>query len=451
MRFGDPDCVRRDIKGKAVHPVWSSGEAEIVTGGRSSQPWRASGIAMTLADLRPGDLFVASPQDDLDEVFKKGAACVMTDFGDGAHPNLPILKVSGTYEALKSLARAARFRTHARVIAVQGKDARVGVGEVLTAKHRVHMAGRHLSLSLAGLPDDVEFGVFGLSPAVEPDIAVITDCSLVYRDTLFERMPRHGAVLIHDDGSDAVISVVARVRAAGLSRIYTYSDVRGGRDVDVRYADICTGSNGVRVSLAFGEMVETLNLPRGRRADAHLLAAMMILKLSDCDVQDAVSAMSGKRVRGDGAGDVSLIDPAMKSQDQAAFRVTNMIDLGGGNQTVILDNIIKERVSGDSNSQAGMFTARKGFAIPPRLDNLSFVYTSKSMNTSRDARGVIAQRHKGAKLASITPDVVAPGDFLVFDHVRNIEKTRLAEALRLIPNPAGRRLANEDRVVEYAV
>lgn len=423
--------------------VWSAQEAEVVTGGKSSKVWHATGISMNINDIRPGDLFVASVQDNLDEVFKKGAACVMTDFGDGSHPNMPVLKVSGVYEALKGLARAARFRTHARVIAVQGKEAREDVQSILSLSGSVHKAGRHLSLSLAGLPDIIDYGVFGASPSVQPDIAVITDCETAHRDTLFEMMPKHGTVIVHAKGEDAY-SVIARAKAAGLENVYTFNaGLKSDAAIDVQVLDVCQGSNGVRVSLSMMGEVEEIVFPKGTKIQPSLLASMLILKISDKSLQTVASRM--RAVRSVNMGSVSLIDPGMKANEQAAFRITNMIDLGIGQQTAILDNVILDK----NNAQRSSLSLKKGFVIPPRLANLNFVYTSKGMNTLNNAKAVIQEHHKGARVESITPDVLMPGDFLVFKDVWDSSKSAFSEALRVVPDKPARSV--KGKTIENAV
>ncbi|MEM7679800.1 MAG: hypothetical protein AAF182_02200 [Pseudomonadota bacterium] len=447
------DVQLTDIQPKAANAdlckvVWGSQEAEVVTGGKSSQPWQATGISMNINDIQPGDLFVASPQDDLDVVFKSGAACVMTDFGDGSHPNLPVLKVSGVYEALKGLARAARFRTHARVIAVQGKEAREEIQSILRLSGSVHAAGRHLSLSLAGLPDLVDYGVFGASPNVAPDVAVITDCEMAHRDTLFEMMPKHSAVLVHVEG-EAAYSVISRAKAAGVEHIYTFSTgIKADATVDAQVVDMCEAQNGVRVVLSLMGAVEELVLPKGITFTPAMMAAFLTLKLSDKSVQAVTKRM--KAMRAADLGPVSLIDPSMQSKEQAAFRITNMIDLGFGNQTAVLDNIAKDRVNAAQiNTQRSSLSLKKGFVIPPRLANLNFVYTSKGMNTLSDAKAVIQKRHKGARVESITPDVLMPGDFLVFKDVWDESKAALSEALRIVPD--GSSPKTREKTIEHAV
>lgn len=415
--------------------VWQAQEAEIVTGGHSSQPWQATGVTMNIEELQPGDLFVAGDQDDIAMIAQKGASCVMVDrhYQGNAHEIIPVMRVTGHYEALQGLARASRFRTHATVVAVQGKEVRYGVQGMLAHMGRVHRAGRHLSLSLASMPADCDYAVFGASPLVQPDIAIISDCEASYRDTLFETMSAQGTVLIHAQG-DAFLSVMARARAAGVQNVYIY----GAReDSDAKMLEICAADNGVRVAVElFGERCEFL-MPKGFSFDASLLPALMVLRLTDQDVDQAMRSLA-QTVRACGsAGPVTLIDPAVRAREEAAFRITNMIDLGIGRQTAILDNIAR----GSHNTQRSSLSLKKGFAIPPRLANLDFVYTSKSVGTINNARAAIERHHNGASVESIAPDVLMPGDFLVFKDVWDRSKISLSDVLRVVPEK-GKRPSN---------
>ncbi len=403
--------------------VWSAQEAEIVTGGESSSAWSATGISMTLNELKAGDLFVASAEDDLDMVFQKGAAAIMMPRSGRAHSVLPVLKVAGIYEALKELARAARFRTHAIVLSVQGRVARDSIQNLLSKSGRVHSAGRHLSLDLAGLPVDVDYGVFGLSPVVAPDIAIITDCAMASRDTLFETMPSHGAVFVHAE-NEAAVSVVARAKAAGIERVYTY-----GVNADAQIVSILEADNGVRVCVSILEKEYTFLMPKGFEFDVSMLAALMVLEVTNKCLVSAMESLGAAQTMKSNTQGVMLIDPSQNRQEEAVFRITNMIDLGLGRQTAILDNISKTACK----SLSVPLSAKKGFAIPARLDNLNFVYTSKGLGTFVNAKAVLKKRHRKSRVESIAPDALVPGDFLVFKDIWDSSKSALSDALRIIP------------------
>lgn len=409
--------------------VWNAQEASVVTGGENSQEWSATGISMNINEVTPGDLFVASPDDDLDLVFKKGAAAVMMARGSGGHDLMPVMKVTGIYEALQGLAKAARFRTHATVISVQGKEARISIQNLLSKAGKVHAAGRHLSLALAGLPVDVDYGVFGSSPAVKPDVAIITDSSMANRDTLFQTMSGQGSVFVNAD-DESFLSVVARAKAAGVPHVYTYGAREG---LDAHVISNLEADNGSRVSVSLLGEDYTFLLPKGFDFNASILAALLVLKVTDKCLVSAIESFASLEKSSTEDEGVMLIDPSQAPQYQAAFRITNMIDLGFGRQTAILDNIARGAMARAENSGRLSVSLKKGFAIPARLANLNFVYTSKGNGTLTDAKAVIQERHRDSAVESIAPEVVAPGDFLVFKNVWDSSKSALSEALRIVP------------------
>jgi UDP-N-acetylmuramoyl-tripeptide--D-alanyl-D-alanine ligase len=406
--------------------LWTSAEAAAVTGGTNTRDWHATGVAISMEDLQPGDLYFATRDDDLEEVFKKGAAAVALAGGTGSDKDWPVLKVSDAYEALQSLAGAGRYRTHSTIIAVQGRAARQDVYALLRCAAPVHEGGRHLSLGLAALPDNVEYGLFSASPAVRPDIAVITNCAASHRDTLFETMPSSGTVIINADDEDH-LHIVARARAAGVRRIMTY-----GRHAyaDARLCDCVRADNGSRVTAnILGEEISFL-LSKEFSGHEALIPALLILKLTDKSLSAALRAFEQAHgLFSSFEGAVTLIDPALRRQQvgpQAVFKITNMIDWGLGRQTAMLDNFT-------SPLSGSVSLCKKDLAIPRKLASLDFVYTSRDLKAVPDAHTAIRERHRNVKLEPIVPAVLAPGDFLVFKQVWNSSKAAFSEALRLVP------------------
>lgn len=412
--------------------IWNSLEAAIVTGGSNNREWAATGVALGIDDIQPGDLFFATKEDNLDMVFEKGAAAVVQTRCAPISDKLPTLSVPSVFEALQALARAARFKSHANILAVQGKKARIEFAETLSSIGTTHEAGRHLSLALAGLPGDVDYGVFGLSPAVQPDIAIITNCISAHRDTLFENMPPHGIAIVDSDDEE-FLYIMSRAKAAGVNEVYTF----GKSDAaDAHLVDSVRADNGVRVSVSLLGELYTIMLPSAFEFENITLAALLTLKLTGKCVNAAVKKRfahnrASKNLEING---VTLADHTFGGA-QAVFRITNMIDLGFGRQTAILDNIAK-------SADNAVINPKKNLAIPRKLANLDFVYTSKRLSAVSNARAAIKQSHGYRKIETITPDVIAPGDFLVFKDVWDKSKAVLSEALRTVPEKGKRKPKN---------
>ncbi|MCB1531803.1 MAG: hypothetical protein KDJ35_02925 [Alphaproteobacteria bacterium] len=402
--------------------IWNSLEAAIVTGGRNSHEWCASGVCLNIDDVRPGDLFFASREDDLNKVFEKGAAAVVLSHCMQAELKLPYLSVPSVYEALQAMARAARFKSHASIFAVQGKEERKAFAHVLSKAGSVHKAGKHLSLALAGLPMDVDYGVFVLSPAVQPDIAVITKCAAAHRDTLFEQMPAHGTVLVNADDEEH-LSIISRAKAAGLQEVYTFSV---DAPADAQVLECVDAGNGCRITVKILDQEHSAVLPSGSDIDEAFVAALLALRLTGKCVSSVLKTMGKDQgfINQTGNG-ITLADPALGGA-QAVFRITNMIDLGSGRQTAILDNVAKA-------AHDSLTFPKKSLAIPRKMANLDFVYTSKRLSAVSNAREAIRKSQGAAKIETITPDVIAPGDFLVFKDVWTKSKAVLSEVLRCVP------------------
>lgn len=404
--------------------LWTSIEAEAVTGGRSTRSWNATGVAINMAELKAGDLFIATQDDDLNAVFKKGAAAAIIATGRRVDCDLPLMEVANVFEALQNLARAARYKTHATILSVQGRENRKHMARYLSCLGAVHKGGRHLSLGLATLPEDIPFGIFGASPAVHPDFAIITNPSNTNRDTLFEMMPAHASVLINTDKGD-ILPIIARAKAAGIQNIFTY-----GHDIhaDVQIKNCIRAANGTRVYFSILKEDHVFTARGDQDFDEILMAALLVVKLTGGSVSKALRAMEAGQTTAPQLGNIALIDPTQNGQStpQAVYKVTNMIDLGIGQQTAVLENL--------ANFSAKTLCFPKAeLSIPRRVDNLNLMNTSKNQGAVRNAHATLSDTYKGAKLENIATAVLMPGDFVVFNDIRERSKAMFSEALRLIP------------------
>ncbi|MBT4463044.1 MAG: UDP-N-acetylmuramoylalanyl-D-glutamyl-2, 6-diaminopimelate--D-alanyl-D-alanine ligase, partial [Rhodospirillaceae bacterium] len=113
-------------------PLWTSVEAP----GTSSADWQASGVSIDTRTLEKGDLFVALHGPNFDghefatDAEARGAAAIMVD-RDVPGLSIPVLRVDDTMAGLEDLARAARQRSNARIIAITGSVGKTGTKEAL--------------------------------------------------------------------------------------------------------------------------------------------------------------------------------------------------------------------------------------------------------------------------------------------------------------------------------
>lgn len=351
---------------KDTKPIlWSSKEAEVLTGGKNTSPWRATGVAINVNEVAPGDVFFAAHGDDLDMVFARGAAAAVVPHNMTFKEAWPCLRVENTFEALRSFARAGRFKTHALVVSVQGENERNAIAENLKSKAEIHEGGRHMSQGLAAMPDDVSYGLFGFSPAVAPDIAIVTDPEKAAHSRVFNAMPSHGVVLMDLSHQEAV-PCLAAIKAAGVQNI-----------LDIH--EVFTNPKLIKQK-----------------------AVRIVLETSAETLVNGVSRL--------------------QSEHYAALKVRNLIDIGVGNRTIILDSAQKKNREATEDME--------NWQIPQRLENLNLVCTSPQISIASSIHKAI-RRARDTDFKKIVPEVLIPGDYVIFKKPAAGQKVEFNTALRI--------------------
>ncbi|MGK2742364.1 UDP-N-acetylmuramoylalanyl-D-glutamyl-2,6-diaminopimelate--D-alanyl-D-alanine ligase [Tepidicaulis sp. LMO-SS28] len=188
--------------------LWTSDDAVKATGGTVTAPFQVDGVSIDTRTLGKGDLFVALDGDNSDghayvlNAFERGAAAALVSRPtDEMRAAGPLLVVEDTLKGLEALGRAARARSHAKIIAVTGSVGKTGTKEalrhVLSAQGKTHASAASYNnhwgvpLSLARMAADTEYAVFEigmnhageitpLSKMVQPDVAIITTVEPVH-------------------------------------------------------------------------------------------------------------------------------------------------------------------------------------------------------------------------------------------------------------------------------
>ena len=116
--------------------LWSAAQAAQATGGEARGEWCADGISTASRTLSPGDLFVALRgynHDGHDHVEAAISAQAAAAIVERVPDNLaaPLLIVPDTLEGLVALARAARARSQARIVAVTGSVGKTGSKDMI--------------------------------------------------------------------------------------------------------------------------------------------------------------------------------------------------------------------------------------------------------------------------------------------------------------------------------
>lgn len=243
--------------------LWTSEDAALATGGKSTAPWSANGVSIDTRSLNAGDLFVAlkdvrDGHEFVAQALEKGAcAALVSRIPDGLPDDAPLLIVKDVLKALEALAIAARARMSGKVIAVTGSVGKTSTKDMLktalSGQGKTHAAERSFNnhwgvpLTLSRMPSDTEFAVIELgmnhpgeigplSRLTRPHVAMITTVAEVHMEAfksvreiakakaeIFEGLEENGhAVLNRDIPTYAILNRAAK-RAGALRVRYGYA------------------------------------------------------------------------------------------------------------------------------------------------------------------------------------------------------------------------------------
>ncbi len=261
--------------------LWSAADAARATDGQNSADWQATGVSIDSRSLQPGDLFIALRGPNFDghdyvaEALSAGAAAAVVSRPIAALPaGAPLLEVADSLAALRALARAARKRSSARVVAVTGSVGKTSTKDALTLAlstlGATHASSGNLNneygvpLSLARLPANAAYAVLEmgmnhagelgpLSRLAEPDVAIITNIAAVHLEffdsvagiaeakaEIFEGLGPSGvAVLNRDNAYFAYLADAAWQR--GITQVIGFG---ADPDGEARLLDYRAGTDG---------------------------------------------------------------------------------------------------------------------------------------------------------------------------------------------------------------
>ena len=380
------------VPGDGMKPLWTASDAEAATGGHSTAPWEVTGVSIDTRTLKPGELFIAvrgdryDAHDFLGDAFDAGAPAAMVARIPRDHGGLhPLLIVDDTYAGLRRLARAARQRSHAKVIGITGSVSKTSTKEALAAALEpsglVTASEGNLNnrwgvpLSVARMPAEADFGVFEvamnhpgeitpLSRLVRPDIAIITLVDAVHLEffnsveeialakaEIFDGMANSGvAILNADNPYFEVLSAEARSR--GIANIIRFGE---RDDADARLTGFqANGVSRITCNILGSELSFSLSLP-GRHSAQNTMAVLAAVKLAGGNLEAAVEALGrmpvpegrGRRTvidLGDG-GTATVIDDAYNASPasmRAAFSVLASTKPGpGGRRIAVLGDMLE--------------------------------------------------------------------------------------------------------------
>ena len=437
--------------------LWTSGEAELATGGRAASAWTATGVSIDSRTVKPGDLFIAlkGPNFDghafVEAALAAGAAAAMVSTRPaGANNGEPLLIVDDTFAALGRLAAAARERTSARVAAVTGSVGKTSAKETLravlgaqgAATANVGSLNNHwgVPLSLARMPKTTDFGIFEigmnhpgeidpLSRLVRPDVALITTIEGAHtaffdsveqiadaKAEIFAGLGGDGiAVLNRDNHYFRRLSDVAQ--AHGVGRIVGFG---ADADSDARLIECEVGPEGSRVVAdMMGRLIAYRIAVPGRHWVSNSLGVLATATALGGDVDAAAAALEtieapdgrGRRhLLNLAAGTVTVIDESYNASPasmRAAFKVLARTPKGpGGRRIAVLGDMLElGEESGERHAELAEAIQRAGI-------DLVFT-TGTEMRHLRVALPVErrgAHAYDSAGLAPLVCNAVRPGD-----------------------------------------
>jgi UDP-N-acetylmuramoyl-tripeptide--D-alanyl-D-alanine ligase len=385
--------------------LWTAPEADAATGGHSTRPWQAGGVAIDSRALAPGDLFVAirgprfDAHDFIDQAFANGAACALVSRIPRNHPDSqPLLIVDDTYSGLKKLACAARERAGARRVAITGSVGKTSTKEALAAalqpSGKVAATIGNLNnlwgvpLSLARMPRDSAFGVFeiGMNHAgeitpltriVRPDVAIITTVEAVHLEffdsvediarakaEIFDGLSRDGTAVLNRD-NPYFDFLVEEAASRAVTRIVSFG---AHENADVRLVSYDAGNADAPSRIGadvMGESIDfTLALP-GRHNALNAMAVLGAVRVLGADLRAAAAALGamdapagrGKRITValSGGGNALVIDDSYNASPasmRAAFKVLAQTRPGAGGRRIAVLGDMLELGAGSARAHA---------------------------------------------------------------------------------------------------
>jgi UDP-N-acetylmuramoyl-tripeptide--D-alanyl-D-alanine ligase len=336
-------------------------------------PQAVTGLSIDTRTIAPGEAYFAIKGDVHDghafvaAALKAGAALAVVEAAqrDKFAPDAPLLVVDDVLAALVDLARAARARLNAQVIAVTGSVGKTSTKEalrrVLGAQGETHASASSFNnhwgvpLSLARCPATVRFAIFeiGMNHAgeivplvgmVRPHIAVITTVEPVHLEffagieaiadakaEIFSGVEPGGAVVLNRDNSQFA-RLQRRAKKLGISRIVSFGahTKSEARLLDVSLHSDCSA---VHARILGHDVTYKLGMP-GRHMAMNSLAVLAAASLAGADL--ALAALSLSQIEpatGRGArralelasGEATLIDESYNANPASMAAALNVL------------------------------------------------------------------------------------------------------------------------------
>jgi UDP-N-acetylmuramoyl-tripeptide--D-alanyl-D-alanine ligase len=356
-------------------PLWtSSAMAEAMRASSNrALPDAVSGLSIDSRTIAPGEAYFAIKGDVHDghdfvaAALKAGAALAVVEAAQREKfaSDAPLLVVEDVLAGLVDLARAARARLDAQVIAVTGSVGKTSTKEalrrVLGAQGPTHASAASFNnhwgvpLSLARCPATARFAIFeiGMNHAgeieplvrlVRPQVAIITTVEPVHLEffagieaiadakaEIFAGVEPGGAVVLNRDNSQFA-RLTRRAKKRGISRIVSFG---AHKRSDARLLDVSlhAACSAVHANILGHDVTYKLGMP-GRHMAMNSLAVLAAASLAGADLALAALALSqiepaaGRGVRRAlevASGEATLIDESYNANPASMAAALNVL------------------------------------------------------------------------------------------------------------------------------
>ena len=410
-------------------PLWTaSAMAEAMrasVGG--ALPAAVSGLSIDSRSIAPGEAYFAIKGDVHDghdfvmAALQAGAGLAVVEAAqrDRFASDAPLLVVDDVLAALVDLARAARARLDARVIAVTGSVGKTSTKEALRrllgAQGETHASAASFNnhwgvpLSLARCPASARFAIFeiGMNHSgeieplvrmVRPHIAIITTVEPVHLEffagieaiadakaEIFAGLEPEGAVVLNRDNPQFA-RLQRRASKLGISRIVTFGAHKSStaRLIDLSLHPDCSA---VHADILGHDVTYKLGTP-GRHMAINSLAVLAAASLAGADLALAALSLSQiEPVTGRGArralelagGQATLIDESYNANPAsmaAALSVLGQATVGPQGRRIAVIGDMLELGAGSAELHRGLVEAVNAnhidlvFCCGPQMRNL---------------------------------------------------------------------------------
>src|SRR6266851_5294993 len=356
-------------------------------------PPSVPGISIDTRTIAPGEAFFAIKGDNRDGhdfvaaalAAGAGLAVVSADRRDSFPQDAPLLIVADVLEGLRDLARAARARSRAKVVAVTGSVGKTGTKEALRltlacngethaslASYNNHWG---VPLSLARCPESARYAVFelGMNHAgeiepltrlVRPQVAIITAVAPVHLEffgsleaiadakaEIFLGVERGGTAVINRDNPQFA-RLQESARSAGIERIVAFGE-HAKADARLLKCALHPDCSTVEANILGTRVAYKVGAP-GKHLVINSLAVLAAAHLAGADLALAALALAdqapaagrGTRIVLDmPAGSTLLIDESYNANPlsmRAAFALLGQATIGPrGRRIAVLGDMLE--------------------------------------------------------------------------------------------------------------